>query len=869
VNAKPYDPRVRPWYKAAVSAGKPIWTQAYVFASSGELGVTYAEPVFNANGELWGVLGVDLTLGALSQTLLNTSKALVDVADIVFATDLKDKVVGHPGIAGARAGEEIAALIDGFGQDEALERVLSTHLKTYGTVEIVETETVSYLASKSQLDPARAMPLQIFLARDLDAVLAFAVTGMYRNMALVFLGIVTFGVVATYAVKLRVEAAARAAAEKQLIIARDIAEAATQAKSTFLATMSHEIRTPMNGVMSMAELLGLTRLDAEQRRMTNIINASAAALLTIINDILDFSKIEAGKLEIEKVELSLTDIVGGVAELLATRAEEKGLELFVDIDTTLVDKRLGDPTRLRQILLNLGGNAVKFTERGNVTIRVREVPGEGGPRIRFDVRDTGIGLTEEQRGRLFQAFVQADSSTSRKYGGTGLGLSICQKLTELMDGDIGADSKPGEGSLFWFEVPMPPLDAEAPRYDADLSGLAVALVGLREPIATLAEGYLRATGITSLSRHDDLGSAHTAPADLFVVALSVRDLAETGLRDLGAMVALTGKRSEISATPATIRAQATMILSQPLTAPPLWRAAAVARGLEEPDGFDFEIREDLAFEPPPLEEARGNRALVLVAEDNPTNQAVIRQMLGRMGFACEIADNGRIALDLLDRSAHGVLLTDFNMPEMDGFELTRAIRASESNGEDRLPVIALTADALAGTEEACLEAGMDMYLTKPIDRRALGKALAKYVHTGLPLRRLAGTPEPGDADGPGAAEEPISWDIDIFDPGVLAGPDGRLDAEAEELIVGAAGSWGEKIVQITTALEAGDAKTARAAAHSLKGAALSVGANRLGRIASDIQDFLDGDDPTTAAMMADVLPPTLEEFQAIIPKIRR
>ncbi len=454
VNAKPYDPRTRPWYKIAVLAKKPIWTQAYTFASSGQLGVTYAEPLYDASGKLWGVLGIDLTLGALSRTLLNTSKALVSVADIVFATDLKDQLVGHPGIVATQASVEIAALIEGFGQDTAFEQVLVKQLNADGSVQIVETDTLSYLASKSQLDPAQAMPLHIFLAKDLKAVLASAVTGMYRNMALVFLGIVIFGIVATYAVKLRVEVAAREAAEKELIIARDIAEAATQAKSTFLATMSHEIRTPMNGVMSMAELLGLTRLDGEQRRMAGIITDSASALLTIINDILDFSKIEAGKLEIETVELSLMDVVQGSAELLAPRAEDKGLDILVDIDTNLVDRRLGDPTRLRQILLNLGGNAVKFTEAGGIGITVRQVEAEEDRFLRFEVSDTGIGLTEEQRGKLFQAFVQADSSTSRKYGGTGLGLSICQKLTELMDGRIGVDSVAGEGSIFWFEVPM-------------------------------------------------------------------------------------------------------------------------------------------------------------------------------------------------------------------------------------------------------------------------------------------------------------------------------------------------------------------------------------------------------------------------------
>lgn len=385
----------------------------------------------------------------------------------------------------------------------------------------------------------------------------------------------------------------------------------------------------------------------------------------------------------------------------------------------------------------------------------------------------------------------------------------------------------------------------------------------------LAERYLRATGISRIVRYPDLTAAAGTAADLFLVALSTPDLNAAGLRDLRGTIALTGRRSEISGMATELKAQATMILSYPLGRPALWRAAAVALGVEKADEIEIEIREDMSFEPPSLEEARNERALILVAEDNPTNQTVIRQMLGRMGFACEIAANGRIALEMLDRSAHGLLLTDFNMPEMDGFELTRTIRASETGAHDRLPVIALTADALAGTEEACLEAGMDLYLTKPIDSRALGRALAKYLPEAMALRRQVDPTTLDSHEDDADAGIEIDWDIDIFDPNVLAGPGGRLDEEAKQLIVGAAESWVERISELGAALGNQDARKARDAAHSLKGAALSVGANRLGRIASDIQDFLDGDDVTMAAMMADVLPPTLDEFQAIIPRITR
>lgn len=861
-NAKPYDPRTRPWYQEAVKAGGPIWTKTYVFASSGKLGVTYATPIYDENDQLWGVVGVDLSLESLSQTLEQTSGELVN-ADLVFATDLGDKVVGHPDfIAFAdQLDADTAAFLERYGRPNSLERILSRELTRHDEVETVMVDNVALLAVRKDLDPRQSMPLHIYLGRNLDSILGDAVALMYRNMALVFFGVVGFGVVASYAVKLRVEVVARERAEAELIEARDVAEAATQAKSTFLATMSHEIRTPMNGLMSMAELLGLTRLDGEQRRMARIITDSATALLTIINDILDFSKIEAGKLEIEQVEFSLMDVVNGSAELLAPRAESKGLDILVDIDTGLVDRRLGDPTRLRQILLNLGGNAVKFTEAGSVGLKVTAL--EETDVLRFEVSDTGIGLTPEQRGKLFQAFVQADTSTSRKFGGTGLGLSICQRLTELMDGRIGADSVIGEGSVFWFELPLRAVGVEAPVPEQDLSPASVGLVGLPDGLIRLAERYLKAGGVTRITNAPDLASLADRHADLWIVACSTPDLDSTGLGALEGAVALVGRRAELPDLAPEIKRAASVLLSLPLARSPLWRSVAIGLGLAPADETEIEVREDMAFAPPGVEEARAAGALVLVAEDNETNQIVIRQMLSKMGFACEVAANGRIALEQFDRSGHGLLLTDFNMPEMDGFELARRIRETESPDGPRLPIIALTADAIAGTEEACLEAGMDAYLTKPIDSHKLGRALAQYLPVALDLRLLADTAAPSEQPAAPAHD----WDPDIFDPATLGAAFGGLDQEAKDLIKSASDAWVEKVTAINTALASGDSKAARDVAHALKGAALSVGANRLGGIASDIQDFLDADDLDMAKIMAEVLEPTLEEFQETLPKI--
>lgn len=860
IKSVPYDPRSRPWYKAASESDGPVWTKPYVFASSGSLGVTYAQGIYTDDGTLWGVLGVDLSLASLSLTLIDAAKALTRFDELVFATDLAGRMLAHPDLLRARPSEraDVEAFLAQYRAEESVESALIEAVTESGTVRVVETGEGSYLATKAVLDPSLAMPISIYLAQDMDSILAEADQTLLRNVGLLFIAIVAFGTVSFYVVKLGVEVAARIRAEAQLVEARDAAEAATRAKSAFLATMSHEIRTPMNGVMSMAELLSVSKLDAEQGSMARVIRESAATLLTIINDILDFSKIEAGKLDIESVPLSLMEAVDGAAEILVPRAEEKGLILVVDIQTDLSDKRLGDPTRLRQILINLGGNAVKFTETGEVRIRVRDLPTRGPGWLRVEVSDTGIGLTAEQAGLLFQPFMQADQSTARKFGGTGLGLSICRRLCELMGGRIGVESRPGEGSTFWFELPMRAVEPMVPAPAFDLSGARVVLAGIDPSEAEVAARYLQAGGVTDIVLRGEAGR-DPAPGDLVISGLfSAPEDAERLRRPDGILV-FYGAREQLFALPPAVRKRAGLLLAMPLTRPKLWRAVAVALGLEPPDAGETDDRPDLAFAPPPVEEARAKNALVLVAEDNQTNQTVIRKMLARMGYAVEIVPDGKAALEALKQGGHGLLLSDINMPEMDGFELARAIREQETGR--RLPIVALTADAMSETETECRAAGMNGCLTKPIDSRALGAALAEHLPQALALRR------PRSGGGGDDAPQMPKWDREIFDPSTLEEAFGALDEEAQDFVRSARDAWGPRIEQIAAAISADNRKAARDAAHSLKGAALSVGAARLGRIAGDLQTALDEEDAAMASIMVEILHPTLVEFDETIEKI--
>jgi signal transduction histidine kinase/DNA-binding NarL/FixJ family response regulator len=651
------------------------------------------------------------------QLLSEVGQAVSSALDV--RTVLSTILVRSVGMTGAdagavfryRVGDRSFSLVEAFGWDDAW-------LRSVGELRIPETETAMGEAA------ARSSPIQIAdlaerasgplrdasLAAGYRAVLIVPLVGQERVLGTLVLQRRATGEFPPEAVRLMQTLASQSvlAIENARLIAqlrertdaaeaaRADAEAANEAKSTFLATMSHEIRTPMNGVLGMMEVLERQGLGEDQLPLVATMHDSAQALLRIIDDVLDFSKIEAGRLELETTAFSLSGLVAGAVDTLRPQANAKGLAITAETEPGSHDALIGDPTRIRQILFNLLSNAVKFTERGEVVVRAGTVPlGHGRTRLTLAVEDTGIGLDAEQQARLFQPFSQADSSTTRRYGGTGLGLSIVRRLAQLMGGDVTVDSAAGEGSIFTVTLTLEAAPAESP------------LAALLKPAVAQ--------------------SAATVPV--------------------------------------------------------------------------------------------GYATRLLVVDDHPVNREVLVRQLKLLGLAADTAEDGGEALAMWAPGRYAAVLADLHMPGMDGFELTRQLRAAEAeSGDARIPIVAVTANAMRGEEERCLAAGMDAYLAKPVA-----------------IDRLRATLERWLAIGEGAAAAPSAAAGSAIDRDVLSAWLGDDHAGIEDLLRKFRNSAIDSEQAINAAWRAADLAALAAAAHRLKGAAQAVGAARLGTAADDLE----------------------------------